>query len=98
MVASTPDALDVINCAATFTIGHVLAEEGEPFGGQETPVEESLATMTPETHPHLTKAFHGGYANADRQYELGLRSMLDGFEARYVQGHGAVAGRWLGAR
>jgi AcrR family transcriptional regulator len=78
------DAIDVVNCAATFTLGHVMAEVGEPVGGQGTTIDESLAAMTPQTHPHLVSAFQSGYEyRPDEQYELGLSSMLDGFEARY---------------
>jgi AcrR family transcriptional regulator len=78
-----PDAIDILNCVATFTIGHVLAEVGEPVGGDTAPQDELLSTVTPDTHPHLVKAFAEGYEyRPDEQYELGLRAMLDGFEAR----------------
>jgi hypothetical protein len=37
--------------------------------------------MTPQTHPHLVSAFQSGYEYRPyEQYELGLSSMLDGFE------------------
>ena len=76
------DAIDVVNCVATFTVGHVLAEVGEPVGGQGG--DEGLAAITPGTHPHIASAFASGYAyRPDAQYELGLSSMLDGFEARF---------------
>lgn len=81
---SAQDAIDLINCAATFTIGHVLAEVGEPVGGETAAPEEVVAGLSAETHPHLLKAFTEGYEyRPDDQYELGLRAMLDGFEARF---------------
>lgn len=74
-------ALDLINCLGTFTVGHVLAEVGEPVGGATATPEELAATLTGGSFPRLAAVFEAGYEyRPDAQYELGLRAMLDGFE------------------
>jgi hypothetical protein len=74
-------ALDLINCLGTFTIGHVLAEVGEPVGGATATPEELAVTLAGGSFPNLVKVFAAGYEyRPDEQYELGLRAMLDGFE------------------
>jgi TetR/AcrR family tetracycline transcriptional repressor len=76
------EAIDMVNCLATFTIGHALAQVGEPVGGDTADAEEVVAMIAGGEYPHLRKVFEDGYAyRLDAQYELGLRAMLDGFEA-----------------
>jgi TetR/AcrR family tetracycline transcriptional repressor len=73
-------AIDMINCLGTFTIGHVLAEVGEPVGGATATAEEVAASVPAGAYPRLAKAFADGYEyRPDQQYELGLRALLDGF-------------------
>jgi TetR/AcrR family tetracycline transcriptional repressor len=73
-------AIDMVNCLGTFTIGHVLAEVGEPVGGATATPEEVAASVTAGDFPRLAKAFADGYQyRPDEQYELGLRALLDGF-------------------
>jgi len=75
---TTTQAFDLVNCLGTFTIGHVLAEVGEPVGGA-TASDEELAEMV-RSYPRLAAALSGGYEyRADEQYELGLQAMLEGF-------------------
>jgi TetR/AcrR family tetracycline transcriptional repressor len=79
---TTQQAVDMVNCLGTFTIGHVLAEVGEPVGGA-TGTDEELATVVGD-YPRLAAALAGGYEyRPDEQYELGLQAMLDGF-ARFL--------------
>lgn len=85
MAAGFPaaDAIDMVNCLATYTIGHVLAELGEPVGGDTLAAEDITALLTPDAFPNLAKAFADGYDyRPDAQYALGLEAMLDGFERR----------------
>ena len=78
---SLPQAIDIVNCLGTFTIGHALAEVGEPVGGATATPEELGRMVTPDAYPTLAKAFASGYEyRPDEQYELGLAAMLAGFE------------------
>jgi AcrR family transcriptional regulator len=73
-------AIDLVNCLGTFTIGHVLAEVGEPIGGATATADELAGRLNDGTYPRLAQAFADGYEyRPDEQYELGLRVMLDGF-------------------
>jgi AcrR family transcriptional regulator len=73
-------AIDMVNCLGTFTIGHVLAEVGEPVGGATATPAEVAESVAEGPFPHLAKAFADGYEyRPDEQYELGLRALLDGF-------------------
>jgi TetR/AcrR family tetracycline transcriptional repressor len=73
--------VDIINCLGTFTVGHVLAEIGEPVGGATATAEDVAELVTELEYPHLAKVFAGGYAfRPEEQYRMGLRAMLDGFE------------------
>jgi AcrR family transcriptional regulator len=77
------DALDLMNCLAIYTIGQVLAEVGEPVGGEGTPPESVYAGLSPEAYPHLFAAFAGGYDyHPDAMYEAGLNALLTGWTAR----------------
>ena len=70
-------AIDIVNCLGTFTIGHVLAEVGEPVGGA-TATDEELASLL-SGYPRLAAALSGYEYRPDEQYELGLQAMLEGF-------------------
>jgi TetR/AcrR family transcriptional regulator, tetracycline repressor protein len=77
---TSQQAIDIVNCLGTFTIGHVLAEVGEPVGGPTAEPAEVRAMVPEDEFPHLARAFADGYEyRPDEQYELGLRAMLDGF-------------------
>jgi AcrR family transcriptional regulator len=77
------EVLDMVNCLAMYTIGHALAEVGEPVGGETMTAEDVGAMFTQVAYPNLAKAFADGYDyRPDDQYELGLTAMLDGFAAR----------------
>jgi TetR/AcrR family tetracycline transcriptional repressor len=77
---SGADAIDLMNCLAAFTIGHVLAELGEPVGGDEIPPASVYAALTTDTHPHLVAAFTGGYGyDPDGQFEHGLTALITGW-------------------
>jgi AcrR family transcriptional regulator len=77
------DGIDMVNCLATFTIGHALAEVGEPVGGDTASTEDMTAMLAAGAYPNLTRAFADGYDyRPDDQYQLGLEAMLDGFERR----------------
>jgi AcrR family transcriptional regulator len=79
------DALDILNCVATFTIGHALAEVGEPVGGATATPEEMIELARSGTYPNVQRVFASGYEfRADDQYALGLSAMLDGLEARFT--------------
>jgi AcrR family transcriptional regulator len=80
---SAADAIDLMNCLAAFTIGHVLAELGEPVGGDQIPPAGVYAGLTAETHPHLVAAFTGGYGyDPDGQFEHGLTALVNGWVPR----------------
>jgi TetR/AcrR family transcriptional regulator, tetracycline repressor protein len=86
---SATSALDLMNCLAAYTVGHVLSEIGEPVGGQGTPPENVYAALTAETHPHLVGAFTTGYDyHPDAQFERGLAAILAGWEAGSASGAG----------
>jgi TetR/AcrR family tetracycline transcriptional repressor len=80
---SGADAIDMINCMGTYTIGHVLAEVGQPVGGESEDPHSIWSAMSPEEFPHLVAIFSDGYQySTDAQYELGLTAMLDGLAVR----------------
>ena len=81
--ASPVEALGMVNCLATFTIGHLLADVGDPVGGPEGPPPDA-ATLNIETIPTLAAAVAGGWVfDADGTFEVGLRAMIAGFGSRY---------------
>ncbi|MEU8247420.1 TetR/AcrR family transcriptional regulator [Nonomuraea sp. NPDC048916] len=71
------DLLVMVNALRAFTIGHVLAEVGEPVGGP-TPTEEEAVGLL-DRYPNLARAVSGGY-QPQEQFEQVLQAMLDGFE------------------
>lgn len=80
--ADPSDALDAVNCLMYFVAGHALAEVGEPVGGPDHP-EFDPENLDLAAIPTLVEAITSGYSfDADRQFELGLRSMLVGMGER----------------
>ena len=72
------DTADLLNTLVTYTIGHVLAEVGEPIGGQTVP--PTYQTLTPQTHPNLAAVLNNGWpSDPDSQYERGLNALLNGW-------------------
>jgi AcrR family transcriptional regulator len=72
------DTAELLNILVTYTVGHVLAEAGEPVGGETD--EHSHLALTPTAYPHLAAVFNDGWEyDADRQYERGLRAFIDGW-------------------
>lgn len=69
-------AVSAVTCLVEFTIGHVVAAEADPYGG------ESPFTIEVDL-PNITAAVEqGAWLDADASYDLGLRSMLDGLRSR----------------
>jgi TetR/AcrR family tetracycline transcriptional repressor len=71
------DLLVMVNALRSLTIGHVLAEVGEPVGGP-TPTEEEAVALI-DRYPNLARAVKGGY-RPQEQFNRVLQAMLDGFE------------------
>ena len=71
-------ALDSITCFSVFTIGHALAQAGEPAGGG---APEGVGGLLRESrrYPRLAAAA-ADFADydPDRQFELGLVALVDG--------------------
>lgn len=76
---SDHDLLIMISSLRAYTIGHLLAEIGQPVGGPTASPDEAKALF--DGYPNLARAVAGGY-DPDEQYELVLQAMLDGFERR----------------
>jgi TetR/AcrR family transcriptional regulator, tetracycline repressor protein len=70
------DALHLVSCLRAFTVGHVLVELGDPVGGASGGPDATA--ITDARYPVLAAAVHGGY-DADRQYQIGLAALVDGF-------------------
>ncbi|RKS05918.1 TetR family transcriptional regulator [Nocardiopsis sp. Huas11] len=72
------DAAELLNILVTYTTGHVLAEAGEPVGGEtDQPSDPGLSLST---HPHLAAVLADGWEHdPDRAYERGLRAFVDGW-------------------
>ena len=73
------DLLVMISALRAYTIGQLLAEVVQPVGGPVASPDKAKALL--DDYPNLARAVAGGY-DPDAQYELVLRTMLDGFEQR----------------
>lgn len=62
-------AVTAMTCAVEYTIGHVIAEVAEPYGG-ETPYDPELFADSPAP------------LRASARYSVGLVSLVDGLRAR----------------
>jgi len=71
-------ALDLLTCATTFTVGHALSEVGQPVGGDSPDPLEVLVALDPEELPLVLAAFTAYRYDPDAQFELGLTAMLAG--------------------
>jgi AcrR family transcriptional regulator len=71
-------ALDFITCLSVYTIGHALAQAGEPAGGG---IPEGVGGLLRESsrYPRLAAlAADLAVHDPDRQFELGLGALVDG--------------------
>jgi len=81
--ARPTDALAMVNCLATYTVGHLLADVGAPVGGPEAPPPDP-ATLDPSAIPTLVAAMADGWVfDPDAVFDTGLRAMIAGFGLRY---------------
>jgi TetR/AcrR family transcriptional regulator, tetracycline repressor protein len=81
--ARPTDALAMVNCLATYTVGHLLADVGAPVGGPEAPPPDP-ATLDPSAIPTLVAAMAAGWVfDPDAVFDTGLRAMIAGFGLRY---------------
>jgi len=80
---SAQETVDIINCLGTFTIGHALAEVGEPVGGETPNAGLSLDPTLVDQYPRLARALAAGIEyRPDETYALGLSAMLNAFRPR----------------
>ena len=81
--AAPTEALAMVNCFGTFTIGHLLADVGAPVGGPEGPPPDATI-LDASAIPTLAAAMAAGWVfDPDAQFDLGLRAMIAGFGAHY---------------
>jgi AcrR family transcriptional regulator len=79
---AAPEAIDLLSCLTTFTVGHLLAEVVEPVGGTDDDIDE--AGVDPEAlaaaFPNLARAMAEGWTwDADRQWEAGVAALIAGW-------------------
>ncbi len=68
---------DLLNALVNYTVGHVLAEVGEPAGGETD--QQSHLLMLAASFPHLAAVFNSGWQyDAYRQFDRAVRSMIAG--------------------
>ncbi|MBX6748471.1 MAG: TetR/AcrR family transcriptional regulator [Micromonosporaceae bacterium] len=80
---SAQEVLDIINCLGAFTIGHALAEVGEPVGGETPDAGLSLDPTYADQYPRLARALAAGIDyDPDESYALGLSAMISSFRPR----------------
>jgi AcrR family transcriptional regulator len=71
-------ALDAITCISVYTIGHALAQAGEPAGGGAPAGIDGLLQEV-DRYPRLAAAAaHFADYDPDRQFNLGLAALVDG--------------------
>ncbi len=81
--ARPTDALAMVNCLATYTVGHLLADVGAPVGGPEAAPPDP-ATLDPSAIPTLVAAMEDGWVfDPNAVFDTGLRAMIAGFGSRY---------------
>ena len=69
---------DLLNALVNFTVGHVLAEVGDPVGGDADAGGD--VAVVPGMFPHLAAVFSSGWRyDAARQYESAVRAMIAGW-------------------
>lgn len=66
---------DLLNALVNYTVGHVLAEVGQPVGGEAD--ERSQLTISSAAFPHLAIVFNGDWEyDPVRQFDRALRAMV----------------------
>ncbi|MCQ9385636.1 TetR/AcrR family transcriptional regulator [Brevibacterium sp. 50QC2O2] len=69
---------DLLNALVNYTVGHVLAEAGEPAGG-DTEEQADLQVLLAR-YPHLASVFAAGWTyDPHRQFDTALRAMVAGW-------------------
>lgn len=71
-------ALNIVACARAYTIGYLLVEAGVPAGPPAGAGVAGAEVMA--AYPSLAAGMAQGY-DPDRQFDMGLRALLDGFAA-----------------
>ncbi|GAA1023669.1 TetR family transcriptional regulator [Acrocarpospora pleiomorpha] len=77
-------ALNILACVRAFTIGYLLIEVGVPAGPPIEKAGEVGDVMA--GYPALAAGMAQGY-DPDRQFDLGLRALVDGWVASAGSGH-----------
>lgn len=76
-------AVKLMNSVAAYTIGSVLAERGDPVGGDGAdPASSSdiVAALPHDQFPHIAAAVRRGWSYVpDEQFEVGLRALINGW-------------------
>ncbi len=82
--ARAPEALAMVNIAVFFTTGTLLAEVGEPAGGDERDVMEALGAVDPADFPTLMTALaeRDKFEGSD-MFQIGLDALVRGLRDRY---------------
>lgn len=69
---------ELLNALVNYTVGHVLAESGDPVGGDADPHSNLL--VSPLHFPNLAAVFNSGWQyDPHHQYDRALRSMIEGW-------------------
>lgn len=69
---------ELLNAVVNYTVGHVLAEVGEPVGGDVRP--DGNLDLLPAAFPHLASVFNSGWAyDPARQYARGIAALIHGW-------------------
>jgi AcrR family transcriptional regulator len=74
------DAVDALTCLTVFTIGHALAEVGQPVGGAADEGESGEGSRAELPAGSVLASYE---YSPDIQYELGLGAMLDGLRVGF---------------
>jgi AcrR family transcriptional regulator len=82
--ARPAESLAMVNVAIFFTIGTLLADVGEPVGGEERDVMEAMGGVDPADFPTLIAALaeREDFANVDI-FRTGLNALVSGLRERY---------------
>lgn len=71
---------DLLNALVNYTVGHVLAEAGDPVGGEAD--DQSHLAVLAVHFPHLAAVFNSGWQyDPFRQYDGAVRAMIAGWPA-----------------
>lgn len=72
----TPATADLLNALVNYTVGHVLAESGDPVGGE---AEQQNTAFALSDFPNLAYVFGSGWQyDASRQFNSALHAMIAG--------------------